>query len=69
VASGPSASTARDGTSLLGRVVFVGDLGMVMRYNLDNLRHNGHGYLVGATAAAKRASIVGVAPAAAIGRA
>jgi hypothetical protein len=44
VASDPSAS---DRTSLLGRVVFVGDCGMVTRYNLDDLRHNGHGYIIG----------------------
>jgi hypothetical protein len=31
----------------LGRVVFVDDRGMVTSHNLDDLRHNGHGYIVG----------------------
>jgi transposase len=31
----------------LERVVFVGDRGMVTSHNLDDLRHNGHGYIVG----------------------
>jgi hypothetical protein len=31
----------------LGRIVFVGDRGMVTSHNLDDLREHGHGYIVG----------------------